>query len=476
MPAVIPQNDPWAGVGGAFGKGMGDQAPQEFDRYRLSQGLQNMKTEGQTPMQLAAQLYQASYDRPDIAQGLMPYAMQEARRSQYQQQHGGGAAPQGVQPLVGGGGMVVPEGAPGGQFQPPQQAPSINVQSGPQARATQGDAPQMSPGAQAPVGAPQAQPTQLVSKQGEQQLLRPIIPMSEDQKRQQTSQMLSQNPYLSPEEAYDYVNKQDESRMDQMRAVQEQVKGQTAVKNSLDEKMKDIVSKKLEMKPEQFAYKGFSGELYNDVLRKAEDAVARGELTVDQAAQKYSNEINDVYRGYQNLKNVASSWPFSDKQKLLNVSNLNNIRQKYEKHGRLRDYEEELRATMGLSPEYASYLAYPPSKQIKGALTSTKKLSPFGSLPSTREKYANQLIDKISKDIKPSDRIYSIAMEATKNNLPFNEFMQDLQRRYQEGSLQLTKEQADQLEVPVSSYPGLNDLFYFSWLDLDKVSTALPED
>ena len=115
MVQVLPASNKWATAGNNFGQGFGDQIPKEADRYRLSQGLQNIKN---NPNMSNTDRLMALYTTPgvtnEMVQTLAPLLNQEAVKNNRQNRGGQQTSPR--QPQNG--------GAPSSIQNPNQMKPS----------------------------------------------------------------------------------------------------------------------------------------------------------------------------------------------------------------------------------------------------------------------------------------------------------------------------------------------------------------
>lgn len=427
MPQVIEQYDPWAGAGGAFGKGVGDQAPQEFDRYRLSQGLQNMKTQGQTPMQMAAQLYQASYDRPDIAQALLPYMMQGGQRNEQMAPENG---------ATGGGAPVPGMGDQQGQ-------PVINVDPG---------QPQQ-PGARATQGAQEA-PKGIVTPQSAESLKTPIVPLGPDQLWSQAQQLSAQNPYTfpTPKDALPFVKNQDQERMQRLQGMREGAQQQQKLEADIQSGFDDRLSRKLQ-KDGKETYADVLGDIQNDLINRAMDDVRNGKLTPQQAIDKYTNQGLEMGKAVQNLRDIKAT-SFWDTSPHKSMNRLKEAQKVFDKLDRTGDFIDYLIAYEEFSAPYANELARPLSqnKQLESLMYS-KQLR-LGKLS------VDQVAKEVSKHIRPNDSIYSIALRMP-SAAQQEDFIDEIRALDQEGKISLSQPQQRELSLEYPKTKNSADIYYF---------------
>lgn len=191
--------------------------------------------------------------------------------------------------------------------------------------------------------------------------------------------------------------------------------------------------------------------------KQAEEAVLSGKMTDKQAARHFGQQALNFAETRQRLKNIGV---FSEGSRAGKTESFGQIRDEYKKLGRLKEFRDDLRTFQGLSKGASSYLAYPSEnvgigKAIKEATSAGSKIKGI---------FADQKIaEKVAKNITPQDSLQSISFRMKENGLNPQKFMSDMNRLYNEGKVQLTEQQAKELQDPIDERGNLNDLYYFAF-------------
>lgn len=199
------------------------------------------------------------------------------------------------------------------------------------------------------------------------------------------------------------------------------------------------------------------GTQQDSFKKQAEEAVLSGQMTDKQAARHYGQQALDFAQTRQRLKNIGI---FSEGSRGGKKESFGHIRDEYKKLGRLREFRDDLRTFQGLSKGASSYLAYPSDnagigKAIKEATSSASKIKGIFS--------DQKIADKVAKNITPDDSLQAISYRMKEKGLNPQKFMSDMNRLYSEGKVQLTAEQAKELQDPIDERGNLNDLYYFAF-------------
>ncbi len=391
-------------IGRGIGKGLSEQLPKEVQRQRLAYGLkslQDSQNQGQplTPIDQISRLMQSGADLSDV-QHLVPYLQQQGARTEAARKQQG------------------------------QKQPQENVTQNQQAQQVNQNANNV-PSQALETG---HNPNRIIN--------------TRESIREKGSQLTQQNPYQFPT--------LDAGIAEAEKLALNQENNITDANKEFDNILGTLTQK--------------GGQSYSDVLgiqkeafrKKAEDAVINGEMSAKEAARKYGNEALNFAKSRSNLRTISPRAVFTNSQKD-NRKNIDEVRKEYEKYGLADEFRNELIGDIHYSPGYATYLAYPPSSEVKKELSSTQNLSKIVHGFNKRESEA-KLVDRISKNMTEKDNPLGIAWALNKKGYDPNIILDEFEKRYKDGKLRLNANQARDLTQKRSKMvPSFNDLLTSSF-------------
>lgn len=206
------------------------------------------------------------------------------------------------------------------------------------------------------------------------------------------------------------------------------------------------------------------GEMLGDYDALVRNDVANGQSPV-QAASKRGKELLEIAKARQQVSVEGIKKAYA-KSKSESQRVINNIRDTYKKSGRLDLYKSDLVNKVGLTPSFASEIAYPVSdnKSIQSEIKNYNK-NPSDSL------------ERISNSLSKNDSLLSIALalekEAGKNKWLKGrvfqsskgtgdgvKFLDKIAADRKAGKINLTESQARELGEQFNPNPTLKDIWY----------------
>lgn len=348
-------------IGQGLGQGLAEQAPQEMERYRLSQGLRELgQQKDLTPFQQFAGLASTPGTTPQIIQSggdlLRQQAYLNALKNQYQEQKDTGKP-----------------------YQPTEQ--DINIQ-------LEGEIPTLS--------TPEATAESYKS----------YIPPTEEQERKDAFKNFEKNPArynnnfdnaLAERKAITTRNNERQQAYQNQEAIA--VGKEQIVKNALLAEKEKLGIKNVPPK----AYQKFEEKVLNAVLSKKDGGEG---LTQEQAIKKYSKELAQANIDYADLGSLSAWSPldFNRRADALQKNFASRDEQQLMMNQLISDYE--------ISPLFAAHKAYPIEK---GKVPTLGKLSiqtgtpGFGvSLPKMNDITYSQLKKEMGNTNSPLSIAYDL--------------------------------------------------------------------
>ena len=337
-----------AAVGAGLGSGLSEQIPREVERYRLSSGLSRFADESKDldPMQAMARLSAI----PGITPQMIQTAGELLKRRAY-----GGALRQRA-------GQYGEESPLGGQ----RNIPREDLPKERESFGQEGIERERGSFLNKNIGAEDI--STLVSPESVEAGLRPEIPLTEEEIRARAQQL----PYyeMDPQGSMQIIRDEDASRV---------ARNENLIKaGQIQEAQQQKISSGLRSTADRFGGVGPDGipeNVYLNVENEAIDAVARGQMTPDQAAKKFSKNIEEIGRDYNDVKGLGN-WLMAWGNPAQTLDSIKNLRKNFEKRGDLRNLRDSLVAQNGLSWPMASSQTYPvkKNKPLYGFLKNIPKI------------------------------------------------------------------------------------------------------
>jgi len=360
-------------IGTGIGKGLGEALPKEMERGRLATGLKQLgEQKDQTPFQQFAGLASTPGVTPQMLQSggelLRQQAYLNALKNQYEVQ-GGPKAGQ-------------------GNYMPTKEDLSRQVK---------GEVPT------------------LATPEDTSQSYKSYIPPTEQQERQDAYENFNSNPARYN---YDYENALQERKAitGRNQEIQKAHQTQEATAVAKEEKLKGAFDKeatRLGIVPigenanfDPKLYQMFEERILNSILPKSEGG---GGLTQEQATKKYSDQLRETFRNYQDLGTV-SSWSPREFNRRVDA-----IQKNFSEFGQpaKQVIMDKLIKEQQVSPSYAAHKAYPiksgevPTINKLGLKVGTPTISGV-SLPRVNDATYAQLKKEMGKGNSPLSIAYEL--------------------------------------------------------------------
>ena len=405
---------PSAAFGAGFGQGLSQQIPKEVERYRLSQGLnelaqnagnmnplqvlaKSMGIPGITPQgiqsvgELAKQMAQANAASQGVSQNQLPYSLEEAKK-------------------------IMPEEK---VIEP------------------------------------------LTSKSAVQETIEPMKPWTREQKEAEAVKMLNANPARynnNYEKAYEAAGEKERRLLDRSEAEQLKLKKQEGILSDIKGKLNE-------------KYQRFKGDVpsdvYQDVENKAINDVKKGKMSPEEISTKRGDELREIDRQYVDLENIGN-WGNLFKSPASIKNTVDALRSDFAKRKDLRNFADGLITNGNINPDLAYSLAYPLDKNTD-YYKYLEKLPTYGPLsltaPSSEDnmKITEKIGDYLSKNKELSPLAFAFYIKR-------KGFNPDTLFQYLNNNalkLNLSTQQTDQLRKKIPDNPSINDVYLMSQIGID---------
>lgn len=424
MAQLIKNANIFGRIGSGIGQGLSEQVPKEIERNRLSSALTQVgNQQGQTPFQQFTGLVGAAHEYPQVVQSGAELLRQQGK----------------------GRGLANKASA---QIEKPNPFQDY----------------------QQPIGN-QQQNKGITSKEGIRATIENYIPKTREERLARAGELYQNEPqlYPTPDSAIQAVDAEENLLQQKNAALQGKRKGEQDVQSRIQNELK--YEKGESAVPEN---------VYDQVERKAIDAVASGEKTEYQAAKDGKKELDKISREYEAVNSIGKvGFVFRDKDAIRR--NLNDIRQGFKERGDLENYADTLVAKNGLSYPKAYYLAYKPSdyKELNNELTKVPELMnrknvyklgniPYNKINEKNEKMKTQTFGKLAKAMGKNGSPLAVGEELKSKGYDPEDWLQYLSENRKQ--LDLSERQGRELEKPKSILPMMNDTWLFLFSGLDKLA------
>lgn len=397
MATTIKNANIFGRIGSGVGQGLAEQIPKEIERGRLSAGLKQFEQDAEdlTPLQQYSRIRSIPGIGPADIQALPELLKNQSARNYY----AGKGKGQKQESSMGGIGRE-------GQMQPPlsnepnQQPSQFQQQTEyqPQGQTTPGQEP----------GQPQ-----IVEKNPLRPEAQPGRPWTQEERDQDISRVFENNPQLTLPEAVNISADNERRALAQPEAIQAQDKRLKEIQGDLNTELDSQLKTKLQAigKGEEGLYKDLTGEMLNNLRRGAErDLRLNPNANIKDVANKWSNLALDLSKTNSLVDSLA-------KQDIVDqitkggdtLESLQNYQKIYGKAGNNEEYYNKLKSDFNLSPDNASWIAYPRSKKVQEYINSAKPSKE--RIPQDWEKNTRKYASNIESLITSGDSLLSIARE-----------------------------------------------------------------
>lgn len=407
MAQYIKQGDIFGRVGSGLAKGLSEQVPKEMERNRLATGLKNLgEQKNLSPFQQYAGLVGVAHDYPQVVQSGSDLLRQQAYLNSLQNQYEGGGPSSGSRGYV-----------------PTQEELDSPLK---------GEIPT------------------LADEKSTQESYKNYIPPQEQEERRDAYENFQKNPARY---GYQFDNALAERKSITQRNMERQKAFQEQEKIAIGKE--DILKNALIKETQKLGLTDVQPEIYQKYEQKMIEAILPkkdgGEgLTQNEAAQKYSQEIRQIYRNNKDLESM-SSWSAWDYNRLLDT-----LKNDFASRGDEQLLMDKLVADHHHSPEYAAYRAYGLSDKEKKALKSLEYRPSTTGLPGFPLKQFEY--EKIKKAMGSSGSPLAIAYKLSKQGYNPTEWLDYLNNNRDH----LEVWQADQLSKP-HNIINLQDIWIEAW-------------
>ena len=445
MANIVKQlGSPLAGAGA----GLAEQLPKEIDRYRLSQGLQNLAQNAPNQSALqnylqAASIYGIS---PQTLQGLPDVLKQEGSRNfikNYKPASGSASASQAENETpetqfkskldVGFGRNEPNRISPKGEERP---SDFVNEE----AKAT---ADRTLPGRN-PLSA------ELIPKK----------PWTQDKKLSEMAAMQEQNPQATFDDLSRLADEKEARELAQPEAEQKIDSYFEDKKKKADSEFDRQLSVKLQ-KTGADTYADLPGEMQLSLKRgMINDLISNKNLNEESAANKWSEIGLNNAKALKELETLSHHSYFEKPSTIL--QKLKTIQKPFAKAGNKESYEKYLTSTFDFSPQRSAQIAYPYTDKISNFIDSTKRTR--GYIPGEMDRESRKRAIEVQKLITSEDSILAIARGIKDKDPYFDEKSFFDQIRENIDALPFTPKQILDMGIAESSpIPKWADLWYFPW-------------
>ncbi len=452
MSYTVGQGSLAARIGSGFGQGLGDQIPKEVDRYRLSQGLQNIKN---NPNMSQTDRLMALYSTPgvtnEMVSTLAPLLSQEQVKNN--RQNRGEQTQNASNPVPFQNTRALGQN-PQGQLQPNRNQGQVT----PQDQINNQNLNQSNINPQV-MQQEQRRPS-ITTPQAQQSLLKPVMAKSEEQIKQESYQ-LSDATGMPLAQSEAEIRADDATRIANETEQQNLAARESAVKEQVDKQFAQTLG---DLGSDLGS--GF-GEERKKELNNAYEDVATGRKTPLEATNEASERLHKVAEDMTRLKKIGKQWfPNTNEE----TKAIKQISKDFASRDQQKLMYNTLQSELGFTPSYSKYLSNEPSKKYSEYLKSEKKLPPLNlarNAPKNSvnyEKVATNLLDNLGKN----DSILAGLLELGEKGYDRGLLMDEVRRKNRNG-YQLYPDQLDELKVDPQQGASLADVFYFSFGKLDKL-------
>ena len=437
MVQIIEQADRFGKIGKAFGEGIAEQLPKEMDRYRLAKGLEKLNAQKDLSPR---EYYSKALTLPGLTeqgrQSLGELAKTESQAKALED--------------------IGKKRTEAKETESPFPKPETFTQPG----ATRENAPSVS--TRAPIEA----------------TLKPRIPKTYNELLERASELFQGNKAFyknDPQLALQAAQQEDQQAQSVNTALQAQRTNETDVQNTIKKGLQSEHDRLGAVVP---------GRLYSSIEDKAINAVKSiadgGEgLTEQEAQKKYGKELDEASRDYSTL-NALGNWSILTRSPAENKRSIKEMQKSFKERNDLQNFSDELVARNKLSPGKASLLAHPVkdipnlNKELKNIpkqkmIVQARGMGGAGLIPTESEEqiqkktlaYSEKLLPLLGSEGSPL---------AVAEHLKSKGYDPDVWMNYVgNNQTNLNQWQIDEIKKPRNFTPTLNDMWMFSFSNLDDL-------
>jgi hypothetical protein len=406
---IEQQGSPFGRLGKGIGQGLSEQIPKEIDRYRLSEGLQNLEKDAAnlTPLQQYTRLAAIPGITPSMIQALPEILKNQSTRQAYAKKYGAGQQKEDdskISPSL----KEVPFG--GERFANRPQRPSFEKQSEQQTINEEG------------------QPL-IVDKNPLRPEAQPRAPWTTEKRNEQIYRNFEEFPNLNLQENLKMVEDQEARELSQSEAERTRDEYLKKIRKDLDDEFTNQLEIKLQ-KTNEGVYKDVTGENISRTKRLIErDLRTKPNANIADVVNKRTDQLLDLAKTKSQLNKLANR-SLADKINPLKKSDTFNKLKSYQKtfqeSGNSEEFFNILKSRENgfeLSPQAAASIAYPLNKNLDSYISNIKP-SNVTNFSQNSRKYA----DEIQKYLTGNDSILSIIYNLRVKDPLFNqsEFLEQL--------------------------------------------------
>jgi hypothetical protein len=394
-------------IGTEVGKGLAEEVPKIQERKMLSQGLEALgKQKNLTPFEQFAKLSSIPGITPQMLQSGAELLKQQGtfegvgrgRNREGMPQQQGPSASQGIRDVQ----------FQGGQRQQPQ----------PQNQTQQG--------LEGPV-----EPTNNLVPNPTRPEAQTKAPWTTDRRNDEIDSLHQQYPGLTFPEINAMASENEARELAQPLAVQQRDERLKGIQTDIDDRFDKSLKRKLQKGTEGEVYKDVTGEMLENARRIMErQLIENPSASPDDVVDTMTTKLLDVAKTKDQLRKDAGSNIFATPL-LLNRGGLKKKLESYQKlfkdTGNLEEYWNTLQSDFNLSPQGASSVAFPRSKEINSYIEKVKpaREDDYASWRTSSMKHASEIGNHITAD----DSLLAIARDIKRKDPTFDQaaFFEQLQ-------------------------------------------------
>lgn len=429
----VKQGNIFGRIGSGVGQGLAEQVPKEIERSRLASGLQQFEQDSAnlSPMQQLARLSAIPGITPQMIQSFTELGKQQGLRSSLKQ------------------GRNQPQGQPA---QDPRITAALEkINTGSQAKSSRIDIPENVP--REAVGQEQIVPGNPLRPE-----VKTFRPPTDDEYRDKLGDIWDRNPGLTFDQAKQETNDYFQRQANLTEAERAEDIRQENVQQAVNKKFDDQLETKLQKAgPEIF--KDLTGEMKVNLQRGLQRDIAKGDISIDDAVNKWTNKALDLAKTKSQLyklgKGQGALTSFFKQGETLDK--LKSYQKTFKDADNLEEFFNILKGEFGMSPHAAAQIAYPRSDSVNKVIKGIKDIDYFSQIKDSK-KAAINIEDALTRE----DSLLAIAKNLADVYENFNQrafFQQLVEDR---DRLSLSPQQKRELDEGVSDWlPNWNDTWFF---------------
>ena len=453
---VLPTGGSIAGrIGAGIGRGLSESLPKEVERWRLSQGLQNLKNNpGQSQFDNLINLYSTPGVTPEMAQQLAPLLNQAAQKQS--RQNG--------------------QNRQQGQSRTPIAANQRNGQNAFQPGFA--NAPQTRFEEQMRVGQPQQQQAQPGQPRREGQGITPGIPTAEAQQaavspvyrespqeiRNRADELIDEHGY-SDQQAQDIAQREADTNYANAVENQQLATRQNAAETNFTTKLDDKIQNKTHKTPKADSanslFKTVPGEVYERQKQRGQNLILSGK-TDTQAADIVSEDLSNMDKAITAMGTQIGSRPLFGQASPQLKKDIKTFKKPFEDAGELETFKDQQVDKLDIGDHLASFQAWEPNKKIEKEIINT-------SVNDSPE----QIAARIAPLITDKDSIFSIGYLLHKVGADDVKVIEKLQDMKNNRLLNTNDRQGREFAEYYPMEYGLGDILWSSMAELTPLGAGV---